>query len=80
MKHSVVREDVRKKRLESPWRPTVPGPVASARMLTREKVPLMMPKPKPETIKLNIITGVGRVQFNVITISQDVFIGNDGSV
>ena len=40
----------------------------------------MMPKPKPETIKLNIITGVGRVQFNVITISQDVFIGNDGSV
>ena len=49
MKHSVVRAEVRKNRFESPWRPTVPGPVASARTLTREKVPLMMPKPKPET-------------------------------
>lgn len=51
MKHRVVTEDVRKNRLESPRRPTVPGPAASASTLTREKVPLMMPKPNPETVQ-----------------------------
>ena len=48
-KQRVVRADVTKNRFESPWRPTVPGPVASASMLTSEKEPLMMPKPRPET-------------------------------
>ena len=51
MKHNVVREEVMKNRLESPRNPTVPGPVASAKTFTKEKVPLMIPNPKPETVK-----------------------------
>ena len=49
MKHKVVMADVTKNKLESPRRPTVPGPAISARTLTKEKQPLMKPKPNPET-------------------------------
>lgn len=38
-----------KKRSESPCRPMVPGPDMSARTLTIEKAPPMMPKPRPAT-------------------------------
>jgi len=49
MKHSVVMADVMKNKLESPRRPTVPGPAASAKTFTKEKQPLMKPNPKPDT-------------------------------
>lgn len=31
--------------------PTIPGPMESARMLMTEKMPLMMPKERPETVE-----------------------------
>ena len=49
MKAKVVKAEVMKKLGESPLRPTVPGPVESARTLTREKAPLIIPKPRPAT-------------------------------
>ena len=49
MKHSVVTAEVKKNSVESPLRPTVPGPAESARTLTKEKEPLISPNPKPET-------------------------------
>ena len=33
------------------WIPTVPGPLASARTLTKENSPLIKPKPSPATVK-----------------------------
>ena len=38
-----------KKSLGSPLKPTVPGPRESARTLTSEKAPDIMPKPRPTT-------------------------------
>jgi len=38
-----------KKLRECPCIPTVPGPVMSARTLTKENAPLMIPNPKPAT-------------------------------
>lgn len=36
----------------SPFRPIVPGPVISARTLTRENTPEIIPNPRPETEKI----------------------------
>ena len=41
--------DTRKKYCDSPLKPRVPGPELSAKTLTREKAPDMMPKPRPVT-------------------------------
>ena len=41
--------DARKKYWESPWIPMVPGPDMSAKTLTNENAPLMIPNPSPET-------------------------------
>ena len=49
MKHSVVMADVTKNKLESPLKPTVPGPAASANTFTKENEPLINPNPKPAT-------------------------------
>ncbi len=44
-------QETRKKACESPFIPTVPGPVISPRTLTSEKAPLIIPKPSPDTVK-----------------------------
>lgn len=44
-----VKAETRKKLLESPLIPTVPGPIASAKTLTDENAPLMIPNPNPAT-------------------------------
>lgn len=48
-KHSVRNADARKKYCESPWIPMVPGPDMSAKTLTNENAPLIIPNPSPET-------------------------------
>lgn len=42
-----------KKYFESPWIPIVPGPTISAKTLTSEKAPLIIPKPRPDTGRNN---------------------------
>ena len=49
MKIWVVIADARKKCGESPLKPTVPGPMESARTFTSENAPLITPNPRPET-------------------------------
>ena len=50
-----------KKSLGSPLKPTVPGPRESARTLTSEKAPDIMPKPRPTTENEKIIEVSGSI-------------------
>ena len=49
MRNETSSPEARKKYLESPKMPMVPGPAMSAKTLTMEKAPLRMPKPSPDT-------------------------------
>ncbi len=49
----IILPDVMKNWLESPCMPIVPGPVLSANTLIKENAPLIMPKPRPETVMGN---------------------------
>lgn len=70
-----------KKRFESPCRPTVPGPVASARRLTKEKEPLMIPNPRPETvIHKECLVAIKYELLLNYTIGEDVFVCDDGCI
>lgn len=50
MKARLMTAEATKKLWGSPYSPMVPGPVMSARTLTREKAPEMMPNPRPDTV------------------------------
>lgn len=50
MNAKVMNDEDRKKRLESPFMPIVPGPIESANILKRENAPLITPKPRPHTV------------------------------
>lgn len=58
VKARLVTAEATKKLLGSPFSPTVPGPVMSARTFTNEKAPEMIPNPSPDTEVINY-NGIG---------------------
>ena len=63
--------ETRKKACESSKIPTVPGPVISLRTFTSENAPLIIPNPKPDTLKLTkyvLIHKYAFIKLSLVTI------------